>query len=250
MDRALLPMTRALLAVAAPRPGDRVLDVGCGAGATTRMLRELSGAGGAALGVDISQPLVTQARAQGGDVQYVVADAASYELPRGAFQMIFSRFGVMFFDDPKAAFTNLHRGLAPEGRLAFVCWRAPAENPWGSAPLAAARDLLPPSDPPPADAPGPFAFADRSRITAILEGAGYHDIAIAPHDDVMWLADSLDDALANVLEIGPLARAAAELDAATQLAIKQRVRGALAPFIDAAGAVSPPAAVWLVTARK
>jgi ubiquinone/menaquinone biosynthesis C-methylase UbiE len=144
--------------------GQRVLDVGCGAGASSLALAARVGAGGQVLGVDISEPLISRARArapQDTQVPFRVADASSAELPEGAFDILFSRFGVMFFDDPTGAFAHMRRALQPGGRVAFVCWRGAAENDWVRLPMGAIKGIVPPTAPPDPEAPGPFSFGDR-----------------------------------------------------------------------------------------
>jgi ubiquinone/menaquinone biosynthesis C-methylase UbiE len=133
LDARVAVFGQAAIEAAAPATGERVLDVGCGAGASSLALAARVGAGGHVLGLDISEPLIGRARAlapQDTPVQFRVADAGSAELPEGAFDILFSRFGVMFFNDPTGAFTHRRRALKPGGRVAFVCWRGMAENDW------------------------------------------------------------------------------------------------------------------------
>jgi SAM-dependent methyltransferase len=252
LDRVETAITRAVLALAAARPGERVLDVGCGAASTTLALREQVGDGGAVLGVDISGPMLevarTRARDAGARITFVEADAATYALAP-EHDLVFSRFGVMFFAAPEAAFANLRRGLAPGGRLAFCCWCAPSDNAWITAPLAAARDLLPADFAlPPVGTPGPFAFADPDRLRSLLEASGWRDISIARHDHHMWLGATPEDAARGSLLIGPIARSVATLSDETRIAILERLAPALAAFATPTG-ISIPAASWLVTAR-
>src|ERR1700722_16858165 len=166
LDRELRELGLAAMAALAPRAEERLIDIGCGCGATTLELARRVGPGGGVLGVDISAPMLGVARER----------AAAEGLAQAGFLPVdgaFSRFGVMFFEDPVAAFANIRAAVSPRGRLAFVCWRALAENPWMTVPMAAILPLLP--APPPAQtpgAPGPFAFADRDRLFAILRDAG------------------------------------------------------------------------------
>src|ERR1700755_3166224 len=185
LDARLAVFGQAAIEAAAPDTGERVLDVGCGAGASSLALAARVGAGGQVLGVDISEPLIGRARAlapQDTPALFRVADASSAELPEGAFDILFSRFGVMFFDDPTAAFAHMRRALRPGGRVAFVCWRSAAENDWVRLPMGALKGILAPSAPPDPEAPGPFSFGDRGRVSRILTAAGFADIAIAPFD--------------------------------------------------------------------
>ena len=248
IDRGLAAITHELLAFAAPRPGERVLDVGCGCGTTTLELARRTGA--PIMGLDVSAPMLRAARARVPDglaVTFVEGDASVHPVTP-SHDLVFSRFGVMFFADPVAAFRHLSEALLPSGRIAFVCWRAIEPNAWASAPLAAARSLLPPQPPVDPHAPGPFAFADADRLRAILARAGLREVQITPLDSTMWMGDTLDEAAAEALRVGPLARAAAELPPEVREQIELRVREAYAPYATASG-VALPAAAWLVGAR-
>ena len=248
LDRGVAGITDALLRRAAARPGERVLDVGCGCGGTTLRLAEQVAPGGAALGVDISAPMLAYARERAeGRARFTEADAATYEV-RVPFDLIFSRFGVMFFADPVAGFDNLRRAMAPGGRMVFACWREPRDNAWATVPMDAARDLLPPAPPPDPHAPGPFALADDERLRGILSAARFSTVEIARHDDGMWLGPSAGEAAAYTLTIGPLSRAASEQPPEVRDEIRGRVAAALAPH-QGPGGVVLPASVWLVTAR-
>lgn len=260
LDGLLAPLTGVALDLAKAAPGERVLDVGCGSGATMLALAERVGAAGRVLGCDISGPMVARARqriVEAGLLQAAVdeADVSVRDFEAGGFDLAFSRFGVMFFNNPVEAFANLRRALIPGGRLAFVCWRAMAENPWVMVPLAAARPLLLPMDPPAPDAPGQFSFGDPARVQAILAAAGFRDVGLAPHDTPMMLAgpgpDAAAEAAAFSVRMGPAARAVRE-----QPALEGPVREAMAAAYAAhAGprgvtdGVVLPGGVWLVTAR-
>lgn len=246
IDAALAPITAALMPFANPRPRERVLDVGCGAGTTSYALAKAVGPEGNVTGVDISEPMLAVARARSIGVNFRKADAATH-LFHPTHDLVFSRFGVMFFDDPVAAFANIRKALKPRGRLAFVCWRDVKENAWASVPFGAARELLPPQEPADPLAPGPFAFADSERLRAILSRAGYKNIRVEKLDTVMIMGATPADAAGQALNIGPLARAAAELDEAARERIRGVVEGALAKFAGRDG-IAPPAACWLVGA--
>jgi len=249
MDRNMASIHAALVRFAAVKPGERVLDIGCGCGTTSFAFADAAGATGHVTGVDISAPMLGVARARAGSrpVDFVEADASAYPFKQ-AFDAVTSRFGVMFFADPGAAFANIRKALKPGGRLAFVCWRAIPENVWAFAPFAAARDLLPAQPPPDPHAPGPFAFADSARLKSILEGAGFADVTIEKLDTVMHMAATAKEAAQFTLGIGPLARAAADADDQTRAKIVERVTVAMQKFETPEG-VSPPAACWLVGAR-
>jgi len=249
-DRGLAEAANAVLKLAGARSGERVLDIGCGAGITSFSLAELVGPSGHVTGVDVSRPLLALARsrAQGGNIEFIEADAALYPF-QPEFDLIFSRFGVMFFDVPAAAFANMRTALKPGSRIAFVCWRTPPENPWASAPLLAAKPFLPEQPPPDPLAPGPFAFADAKRVEDILSRGGFSDIRIEKLDTVMTLGDDLGLAASQMLQIGPLSRAVGDVDDATRAAIARAVHGALAKFVRPDGEIAPPAACWLVAAK-
>src|SRR6185369_15072156 len=183
---------RRAMDAAAVAAGERVLDVGCGCGSTTIELARRAGPTGHVVGADISGPMLADARARTaaaglGNVELVHADAQTHAFPPSAFDLVFSRFGVMFFADPTAAFANLRGALRPGGRLAFVCWRSLPENPWMAVPLMAALQHLPPPTIPGPEDPGPFSFADRGRVERILGGAGWSDVTVTPLDETLTL---------------------------------------------------------------
>ncbi|KTE27747.1 MULTISPECIES: class I SAM-dependent methyltransferase [unclassified Sphingopyxis] len=256
LDLMLKAFGDAAIDAAAIAPGEQVLDIGCGAGATSFALAEKIGPGGQVLGVDISPQLVARAEADtpaGTPAAFRLADAATAALPPASFDLLFSRFGVMFFDDPAAAFAHMRAALKPDGRLAFACWRAPAENDWIRLPMAAIRDFV---SPPPVDplAPGPFAFADRGRIEAILSAAGFADVAVAPFDATIPYGAgatreaAVDDALTLALAVGPLSRALADQPGDIRAKAAAAVRAAFAQRPGETSILIDGAA-WVVTAR-
>ncbi|MEX4001565.1 class I SAM-dependent methyltransferase [Paraburkholderia sp. EG285A] len=258
LDAMVSVFGEAAIEAAAPITGERVLDVGCGAGASSLALAARVGAGGQVLGVDISEPLIGRARAlapQDTPVLFQVADASSAELPEGAFDILFSRFGVMFFDDPTAAFAHMRRALRPGGRVAFVCWRSAAENDWVRLPMGALKGILPPSAPPDPEAPGPFSFGDRGRVSRILTAAGFADIAIAPFDASVPFGEggtrdaAIDDAVKMTLEVGPLSRALADQPDDIRARASAAVRAGFAG-LPGERSVMIGGAAWIVMARN
>jgi SAM-dependent methyltransferase len=252
-DRALAGYGDAVLRAAAIEPGDRVLDVGCGTGALTRAAANLAG-DGATLGVDIGQPLVDAARAEtaseGGpaNVAFERADAQVHPFPARGLDVVISRFGVMFFDDPTAAFSNLRRGMVDGGRLAFVCWQDIFANDWMLVPVGAMAEHLGLPAVAGPDAPGPFALADPDRVRTVLATAGFADVALAGEAHPMWLGTDLDDAVAY-MRGQPMARLMFEdKDPALVETAVASLRAALAPHVTSDG-LSLPGRAWLVTAR-
>jgi len=258
LDAMVSVFGRAAIEAAAPMTGERVLDVGCGAGASSLALAARVGAGGQVLGVDISEPLIGRACAlapQDKPVLFQVADASSAVLPEGAFDILFSRFGVMFFDDPTAAFAHMRRALRPGGRVAFVCWRSAAENDWVRLPMGALKGILAPSAPPDPEAPGPFSFGDRGRVSRILTAAGFTEIVISPFDAAVPFGEgetrdaAIDDAVKMTLEVGPLSRALAGQPDDIRARASAAVRVAFAG-LPGERSVMIDGAAWIVMARN
>ncbi|GLU31717.1 class I SAM-dependent methyltransferase [Trinickia caryophylli] len=258
LDTMAAVFGEAAIEAVAPVTGERVLDIGCGAGASTLALAARVGTRGQVMGVDISEPLIGRARAlapQDLPVLFQAADASSAELPEGAFDILFSRFGVMFFDDPTGAFAHMRRALRAGGRVAFVCWRGAAENDWVRLPMGALKGILPPSAPPDPEAPGPFSFGDRARVARILTAAGFTDVAIAPFDASVSFGEgetrdaALDDAVKMTLEVGPLSRALADQSDDIRTSAAAAVRAA---FVGLPGerSVMIDGAAWIVMARN
>src|SRR5262249_55094918 len=181
-------------------------------------------------------------------VRFVAGDAQTHRFDAGTADAVFSRFGVMFFVDPTAAFANLRTVLQPDGRLAFVCWRERQRNPWMMTLLATLKSVLTLPPPPPEDAPGPFSFGRRERLQGILGGAGFRDVALEAFepDVVLGGGGSLDEAVEFALDLGP---SAAALRAAPDARPKvtAALREALAPFATPRG-VAMGGSAWIVTA--
>jgi SAM-dependent methyltransferase len=253
-DQVLSPVSDRLLVAAAPKPGERVIDVGCGCGATTIDFAARISPGGRILGLDISEPMLGRAReraTQGLPVSFERADATVYDFePHGA-DLVASRFGVMFFADPARSFANLRKALKPGGRLVFACWREPKQNPWLIAPLREAAKHAPPLPETGPEEPGPFAFADDARVRRILTDAGFADIVLEPQDLELDIAagKGLDTAVKAAMTIGPTSRILDGQSDAVRAAATADIRKALAA--RARGESVPlGAAIWIVTATN
>jgi len=258
IDQQMQPLGERALARAAAAPGEAVLDVGCGCGTSSLALARAVGPKGRVLGVDISRPMLERARARAAaenhpQLRFEEVDAQTAELEPAAFDLLFSRFGVMFFADPAAAFANLRRALRPGARVTFVCWQALARNAWMTVPLGAVAKHLPLPAPPPPGSPGPFAFADAERLKGLLERAGLAETAFEDLQLPLTVGGGeLESAVEFLLQVGPVGAILREAAASPELL--QRVAGslreALVPFVTAGAGLRMPAAAWLVTARN
>jgi SAM-dependent methyltransferase len=250
IERSITGFGEEALAAAAAQPGEDVIDIGCGTGSTTLALGSAVGAGGLVLGLDLSEPLIDVARRKSPppQVTFSVGDAAAYRFEVARTDLLFSRFGVMFFADPVAAFGNLRRALKPTGRLVFVCWRPVLENDWVLVPMKAAAPHLPPAERPGPEDPGPFAFGDTARVTRILTEAGFAPPAFAPLDRQLWSGATIEDAVENMTKFGPLARGFVDASPAQTAKAKEAIAAALKPHAGAEG-VHMSGACWLVSAR-
>jgi len=256
IDAQIEPIGAAAIERVAVAAGESVVDVGCGCGQSTLALGRRVGPAGSVLGVDISTPMLGRAAelaAQHGlrHVRFENADAQTHAFAPAAADVVFSRFGVMFFADPIAAFTNLRRSLRPSGRLTFACWQAITDNPWMLTPLLAAAEHVPLPAPPAPGAPGPFAFADPAHVGAILTAAGFTDVGFESLRQAVTLGGDggIDAAVAFVLQMGPTGAALRTADAGMLARVRDSLHAALAPFATAAG-VRMDSAAWIVSARS
>ena len=250
-DRDHAPMTEAGLALAAPKPGERVLDIGCGSGTTTLKLAALVAPTGEAIGVDISAPMLAVARRRAAEtttrVRFIEADVTDYAFEPESFDLAFSQFGVMFFADPAVSFRNIHKAMMKNSRLVFVCWRGPFENPWSAVPEAAARPFLPQAQPASPDVPGRYSFANPDRVKSILLQAGFHAIAIEEFDTRIHLGLTPEEAASSSIDNGPLLRTLADVDEATRAKVRAAVTARLAQELEPGG-IYLTAGAWLVRA--
>jgi ubiquinone/menaquinone biosynthesis C-methylase UbiE len=255
IDRLFAGLTRVALDHAAPKLGERVIDIGCGSGTTVLELAARVGPTGYVLGADVSKPSVEKAQeriAAAGvqQAEITLCDVSTHSFPANSFDLVFSRFGVMFFADPVAAFANIHKAMKSDGRLAVAVFRTPQENKWATAALATVRHLLPSITPPGPEDPGQFSWADAARVRRILETAGFQDISLTPHDPEMPLAGrgGAAEAANFMSRVGPVVRAMS--DASEQR--RKEVRAALEAFFkihEGPKGIVLPGAIWVVTAR-
>ena len=255
IDAIVVPFGEAALKAAAPQRGERVIDIGCGCGDTSIELARRVGEAGTVLGVDVSKPMLDVARSRRelercANLSFRDADASEAQLPANT-DLLFSRFGVMFFHQPSSAFGHLRKSLRAGGRCVFACWRTPRDNAWAMTPLVAARkamDITPaPADP---NAPGPFAFADDERLRAILSNAGFGNIAVHRFDAAVFLGATPRAAAEGALRIGPTARFVREVGAEHEAAILDAVETTLTPLAAADGRVSLNGSTWIVSAAN
>jgi SAM-dependent methyltransferase len=255
ISRIVAPFGNAALKAASPRPGERVIDIGCGCGETSIEVARLVGTTGSVLGVDVSQPMLEVARSEGAlancaHLAFRDGDASEAELPANS-DLLFSRFGVMFFSQPSAAFSHLRKSLRAGGRCVFACWRMPRDNPWAMTPLSAARTAMgvtqAPADP---HAPGPFAFADEERLRGILSGAGFGAIDAQRFDAAIFLGATPRSAAESAVQIGPVSRLVREVGVEHLPVIIDAVERTLAPLAAPDGHVSLSGSAWIVSAKN
>jgi ubiquinone/menaquinone biosynthesis C-methylase UbiE len=252
-DILLGPVADILIDRASPRAGERIIDVGCGSGATTIAFAQKVGPSGHALGIDVSGPMLARARQSAPaqlPIDFVLADATIYPFDPASSDLLASRFGVMFFADPTASFANMRKALRRSGRLAFACWREPRDNPWMMAPFQAVYKHVPKLPQQGPEDPGPFAFASEARVNRILSEAGFTGIAMEPCPLLLDIAigSGLDAAVQGALEIGPASRALEGAPADVRAAAAHSIREVLTPFVQGQ-AVTLAGSIWIVTAR-
>ncbi len=248
LDDMLQPLSATAVSYARAVSGERVLDIGCGCGDTSIALAR---SGAQVEGVDLSKPMLEVARQRAEDrpqVSFTQADASVMPFAQSV-QLLFSRFGVMFFDKPIEAFRHLHSGLSESGRLVFICWQKPSANPWMSLGGKALRPFLPaPAVAPDPRAPGPFAFAEPSFIEEVLVKAGFSEIVIDSLERDLKVADTLDEAIVMQGQVGPAARAMAELSGDDLDKALATLRSTLNDYMSDEG-LWLGSATWLVQAQ-
>lgn len=251
LDGLMAPITSALLEAVSARAGERVLDVGCGAGTTTLAFADKVGESGFALGIDVSRSLLSEARLRAGtaaNIAFTCADAQTHVFEPPAFDVVTSRFGIMFFQDSQAAFSNLRAAMRPGGRLVFACWQAPDANPWATFAVRAAAPFLPEWEPPDPDAPGPFRFSEDNKLSALLKRSGFSEIEVTSRSPELAVTGSVPEIVDFFSQVGPLSRAIRELNDDTRTQAIAAVAEAVQKGHDGQQ-IALPSAVWLVSAR-
>ena len=251
-DVMLAPIAEHTIEAANPRPGERVIDIGCGCGATALTLADRVGSEGRVTGLDLSGRILAVARERAAgrsNVRWQEADAATTTFVPDS-DLLFSQLGVMFFGDPVAAFTNLRGALKPDGRLVFACWRDFDENHWAKVPLKAAYEHVPKTPALQPGEPGPFSLADPERVRGILTAAGFANIRLMPLLLDLDIANGggLERACRQAVEIGAASRALRDYPDAKP-AVVSTLRERLLPFMRG-NSVILSASVWLVSCER
>jgi len=250
LDRMFKPFEDLLVEMIGAGSGHRVLDVGCGTGSTTLAMARRLSAKGHCIGADVSAPMIAaaQARAQreGSTASFIRADAQTYAFGPASFDRIMSRFGVMFFDDPVQAFANLRRAARDGAELRCITWRSAADNPFMTTAERAAAPLLPNLPARRPGAPGQFSFADRHRVSSILEQGGWTGIDIRPLDVDCTLPEK--ELVGYLTRLGPVGLILQEADERTRTHVIDTVRSAFDPYVHGTE-VRYTAACWMVSAR-
>jgi SAM-dependent methyltransferase len=250
LDQVFKPLEDCLVEAVSAGSALRVLDVGCGTGGTTLAVARRLSAPGCCLGADISDPMIAaaQARAQreNAPARFIRADVQTHAFEPASFDLIISRFGVMFFVSPVAAFANLRRAARSGAELRFIAWRSAAENPFMTTAERAAAPLLSNIPPRVANAPGQFAFADRHRVCSILEESGWVEVDIRSIDVNCTFPER--ELVGYFTRLGPVGRALAEVSEHMRLQVIDTVRTAFNPYVHA-DEVRFTAACWMARAR-
>jgi SAM-dependent methyltransferase len=250
LDRLFQPFEHLLVDAVAATRAQRVLDVGCGTGSTTLAIARRLGTQGTSVGLDLSEPMIalarTRAERESTPPSFICADAQTHAFEPASFDMIVSRFGVMFFDDSVRAFTNLRRAAAADAALHLIVWRGAADNPFMTAAERAVAPFLPELPVRRPDEPGQFAFADRNRVYSILEQSGWAEIDIQPLDVECVLPEH--ELVAYLTKLGPVGRVLQQVNEQTQSRIIAAARAAFDPYVHGAE-VRFTAACWTVGAR-
>lgn len=256
IDASLIPFGQQAMEAAEIVTGERVLDIGCGCGDTSFEIARRVGPDGHVQGIDISERILAQARGRAvssvaSNVAFECADAQPHRFDSMAFDVVYSRFGIMFFDDPVAAFSNIRQAIKPGGRMAFICWRPINANQWVRLPLEVAANHLPLPPQSSPEEPGPFSFGDSNRVLQILAAAGFVNTSIEQYDTTFNVGASLDEAVTFLTHIGPASSAigSPDVDDTSRTRTVAELRNTLASYKTVNG-VELEAATWVVTARN
>jgi SAM-dependent methyltransferase len=259
MEAMLRPLGETVIDSLAPQPGEHVLDIGCGCGHTSLSLAQRVGAEGSVTGIDISAPMLAVAshlaaerNTTNAPIVFVEADAQTHTFEPECYDLVFSRFGVMFFEDPVTAFANIRSALSASGRLAFCCWQPRAVNPFMTVPAMAALELLPAPPEMPPRTPGPFAFEEADYVTEVLTSAGFESVAVMPLQQSLSFGRglSLADIVERLVQIGPIAQMVREAPEDLQQPVRDKVIDAVAPFYAQDAGMTLDGQFWQVTARR
>ena len=259
MEAMLQPLGESVMDTLAPQPGEHVLDIGCGCGHTSLSLADRVGAEGSVTGIDISAPMLAVAsqlaaerNAEHTSIQFLEADAQTHTFEPERYDVVFSRFGVMFFEDPIAAFANIHSVLRASGRLGFCCWQPRAVNPFMTVPAMAALELLPAPPEMPPRTPGPFAFEEAEYVMEVLTSAGFESVVVTPLKQPLTFGRglSLTDIVERLVQIGPIAQMVREASKDLQQPVREKVIDAVAPFYTQDAGMTLDGQFWQVTARR
>ncbi len=259
MEAMLQPLGESVMDALAPQPGEHVLDIGCGCGHTSLSLAQRVGAAGSVTGIDISAPMLTVAshlaaeqKVESALIRFVEADAQTHAFAPERYDAVFSRFGVMFFEDPVAAFANIRSTLHTSGRLAFCCWQPRAVNPFMTVPAMAALELLPAPPEMPPRAPGPFAFEESDYVIEVLTSAGFKSPAVTPLQQPLTFGRglSLTDIVERLVQIGPIAQMVRDAPEDLQQPVRDKVVDAVEPFYSEDTGMTLDGQFWQVTARQ
>lgn len=231
-----------------------VLDIGCGSGGSTFEISRRIGSGGAVWGVDISKPMLDIAITRLtnhdiGNVKFSEADVTTLDFTNHSFDRAFSRFGVMFFEDPVASFVNIANSLKPNGKLAFCCWRSLSKNEWFELPLNVGLKYCAPPNQVDPHAPGPMAFKDQDRINSILNASGFTKVSIHDHESKLVVGPTPEIAASNLTDVGPLSRLMQNSDNHIKMLVQTKLEKQLMEHVTSRG-VELNSNIWIVTANK